>query len=374
LLPETWRSKMTASDSPRLSPGIASMRLELTADTRDGFDSLQGRLMLTRDKVYLASAELKMAPRHGAVDVDGHMDMAATEVVELIKPWLPEAISSGRISAGSVQGTLKLSWRPDRGSAGTADLKAHDVDLIVGSVNIEDADLELNIGDISRRSMALALDVQKLSLGKETTLRNLAVKAQILDNDLTLEKATLPVFGGVVEVLPNTVILDQRPIHLTLGVQNVDLSQLLASLNYPALSGTGTISGKLPLRLTADAIELEGGTLEGTRPGVLQYQGPVSDDENLAFKALRNLVYHSLQAEVNYHPNGDYHLGLRLEGRNPGVLSGHPLAFNLNLSGQLPELLRKGIREGDFERSILEQATAKPANDSKTAKPLQSPQ
>lgn len=369
LLPEAWRAKLAGSDSPQRMPGVASMHLLLTADTQDRFDSLQGRLMLTRNQGYLGSADIKMAPQYSRVDVDGHLDMAATEAAELIKPWLTETASNWQISAGGVQGTFKLRWQPNRNSAGTAHFRAHDVDLTAGSVKLAGTNLELDVADISRRSMALAMDIPKLTLGKETKLGNLNVKAQLLDSDLTLEKATVPMFGGILEVLPDKVNIDQRPIRLTLGVQNVDLSQLLDSLDYPALSGTGSISGKLPLRLTAEAIELDEGTLKGTRPGVLKYQGAVGDDENPAFKALRNLVYHSLQADVNYRPNGDYHLGLRLEGSNPEVFSGHPLAFNLNLSGQLPELLRKGIQAGDFERSILEQAAAKPVNIPKVAKP-----
>ncbi|MDD5126305.1 YdbH domain-containing protein, partial [Methylovulum sp.] len=81
----------------------------------------------------------------------------------------------------------------------------------------------------------------------------------------------------------------------------------------------------------------------------------------------------SLQAKVNYRPNGDYHLGLRMEGGNPEVLSGHPLAFNLNLSGHLPELLQRGFMAGDFERVILEEAKPKPAKTKKSAKPLLNP-
>jgi hypothetical protein len=111
------------------------------------------------------------------------------------------------------------------------------------------------------------------------------------------------------------------------------------------------------------------GTLIGTRPGVLRYQGPIADKENMAFRALRNLEYHRLNAKVNYHPNGDYHLDLRLEGSNPEVLSGHALAFNLKLSGQLPELLRKGIMAGNFEQAILKEAKGQASPSTKTEKP-----
>lgn len=371
LMPESWRARVAASDSPELRPGIASIRLQLTADAHANFDSAEGRLLLTRDASYLASADMKML--NGTADIDGHLDMSAKDAFELIRPWLPVSVSGWQLSLGSLRGTVKLDWQPQRSIAGTAHMTASDVGLTAGSARIEHGHLELDSQDIAHRSMSVSMDVPKLGLGKETVLRNLAFKAQLLESELTLERATLPMFGGVFEVLPSTVNIDQRPIFLTIGVQNVDLSQLLDSLNYPALSGSGSISGKLPLRIDADTIEMEGGVLKGMRPGVLKYQGPVADNENIAFKALRNLMYHSLQAQVNYRPNGDYHLGLRLEGSNPEILSGHPLAFNLNLSGQLPELLKNSMLVGDFDQSILEQVTTKPANTQKPAEPSPSP-
>ena len=136
-------------------------------------------------------------------------------------------------------------------------------------------------------------------------------------------------------------------------VRELDLSRLLATLSQPGLSGSGRVGGTLPVRLSADSIELEEGRLMGDGPGVFRYRGP-ADDGSLAFRALRNFVYRQFQARADYRPNGDYRIGIRLEGHNPQVLAGHPIAFNLNLSGQLPELLQKGILAGDFERPVLD--------------------
>jgi hypothetical protein len=87
----------------------------------------------------------------------------------------------------------------------------------------------------------------------------------------------------------------------------------------------------------------------------LRYQAPGATEDNLALKTLSNMRYHSLQAKLNYQPSGDYRVGVRLEGKNPQVLSGHLVAFNLNLTGSLPELIKKGIMAGDFDKPILEQ-------------------
>jgi len=273
----------------------------------------------------------------------------------LIKPWLSETAQSWQPTQGTVLGNIDLSWRPQSSLKGSLSLKARQVDLAIGSVQAQNAYIQLDIKAIGSSPVALKIDVPNLTLGKDTKLHDLLINAKYQQNRLTLEQAGLPVFAGRLEILPDTVSLDEWPINLTLEVQNLDLTHLLNSLNVPNLSGTGLISGKLPLRLGLETIEVNEGVLNGAKPGVLRYQTPVTDPENIAFSALRNLLYHSLQARINYRPNGDYQIGLRLEGKNPQILSGHPLAFNLNLHGQLPELLQKGILAGNFEQPILEQ-------------------
>ncbi|MDD2723581.1 MAG: YdbH domain-containing protein [Methylovulum sp.] len=372
LLPETLQAAITTSVKPWIMPNIAMMQLDFNGRASDHFGIVQGKAFLSRDNRYLANTDLSMA-KSGAVVVDGRLDMAATEVLELVQPWLPEMTREWHLSSGQIQGVIKLRWQTGRIVSGAAHFKAFDVALATGSVQIENGTINVDSDDLASRSVALFADVPSLAIGKGMTARNLIAKVRYSGHELTVEQGMLSIYDGLVEVLPATVNVGQRPVLLTLRVRNVDLSQLLSSLHYKDLTATGTVNGELPLKLGVDSIELLAGSLNGTRPGVLRYQGPVADKENLAFRALRNLEYHSLQAKVNYRPNGDYHLGLRMEGGNPEVLSGHPLAFNLNLSGHLPELLQRGFMAGDFERVILEEAKPKPAKTKKSAKPLLNP-
>lgn len=359
LMPEKLKQSLLASPVIQANPNLAGMKLALTAQSHDALDSLQGRLMLTRDGVYLASADLDLKTRDSRLGVDGHLDLTSAEAFDLAKAWLPETAKSWRLTGGHLMGTLKLGWRPQNNLSGAIYLTAHQLGLVIGAVQAEDGYIRLDIEDLAQSAMALSVEIPKLTLGKDTTLHDLRLKARYRNDQLALEQATLPLFGGMLEVLPQTVGIDQFPLDLTLAVHDVDLAQLLDSLNYPALSGTGTLSGKLPLRLSPDTVEVMAGELTATVPGVLRYQGPAAESENIAFKALRNLLYHSLKASVNYRPNGEYQIGLRMEGKNPQLLAGHPVAFNLNLSGQLPELLQKGILAGDLDQPVLEQVNGK---------------
>jgi hypothetical protein len=367
LVPESLRANLSKAGLPGMAPGLSAIQLDLNAETPDKFDSVQGTVLLSRDSRNLASANLSMTTPSFGADLDAQLDMTAKEVFELLKPWLPKIPDDWQLSAGNIKGTLNLRWQTGRIRSGTARLNASELALTAGSAKLEAGKIELDVSDLVNRSATLAADAPKLEFGKGLIANKLIVKTHYLGRELTVDQAALSIFGGQLEILPGPLDVEKMPLLLTLRVHAIDLAQLLSSLDYKDLSGTGTVNGELPLRLSMDAIELQDGALTGTRPGVLRYQGPTADKENIAFKALRNLSYHSLQAKVNYRPNGDYHLGFRLEGSNPEVLSGHPLAFNLNISGQLPELLRRGIQAGDFEKAILEQATTKPA------KPLPKP-
>ncbi|OAH97286.1 hypothetical protein A1332_21725 [Methylomonas methanica] len=360
LIPQTLRAKTRTYDVSKLSALLSATQLSANAKTVDNFASLYAEAVLKRNKQSLVAVDMAMANKQ-TIDMNGRLDMAASEAFDLIKPWLPALAASWTVTGGAMLGNLQLHKSSNQDASGTAQLAITDLALTAGAAKVEKAKVELNIPELANRAVDLSAEVPTLGLGKDLIARNLNVKARYLDQALTLNQASLAIFGGTMELMPDTISLEQTPILLTLRLHDVDLSQLLMSLHYPNISGTGTIAGELPLQLSAGAIDLQDGSISGTQPGVLRYVGP-ADNQNIAFKALRNLVYRNLQAKVNYRPNGDYHLGLRLEGSNPEVLSGHPLAFNLNISGQLPELLQKGILAGDLERTILEQAIAKPAN------------
>lgn len=356
LLPAQIRTDLAASSFAQANFNTAEMQLNLNAKSNDNLENISGRLLLTRNQGYLSSTEIAFNSGKTQIKLDGHLDLAAAEFISLIKSWLPDAVDTWQFTAGNIMGTYRLNWQPSAPLKSEAYLKAYQIDVTAGPVRVNDGYIRLDIKhDIANLSLVLDADVPTVQLGKETTIHNLQVKAKQKNQILTLERATFPIFDGLLEILPDSVNINQPPFNLTLGVRKLDLAQLLDSLNFPELSGTGTISGKLPLRLSMDSIEVHGGSLNGTHPGVLRYQGPVVNDENIAFKALRNMLYHKLQATFNYNRTGGYELGLRVEGKNPNVLSGYPVAFNLNLSGQLPELLQKGILAGDFTQPIMEQ-------------------
>jgi len=70
---------------------------------------------------------------------------------------------------------------------------------------------------------------------------------------------------------------------------------------------------------------------------------------------LENFQYKDLSGTLNYQSDGNYVLTIRLDGKNPDLYGGHPVVFNLNVNGLLPELFEAMFMTGSFEESILKQ-------------------
>lgn len=351
LVPSRLRKLLEEWGVDRIAPGIEGLALAIAAESADGFHSSRGTGALRRGERSLLQAEIGMTGAEA--DVHGRLNLPAAEALDVMRPLLPRVVSSWRVSGGAVTG--EAAWH--RNPAGTVtthgSLAASGLTLDAGAVRLEAAELVLHLTDLLAPTATASLTAPRVQLGSAVAAGGLAIEASLTGGAVSLGRATLSMFGGAVDLEPAVVELGPDPVALTLRLRELDLAQLLAALSQPGLSGTGNVSGALPLRLSAEMVELDDGRLIGSGPGVFRYQGPAADD-SLAFRALRNFAYRRLQARVHYRPNGDYGLGIRLEGHNPDVLSGHPIAFNLKLTGRLPELLQQGILAGDFERPVLE--------------------
>jgi hypothetical protein len=352
LIPQRFKPDKALSEK---LANLSGIKLKLSVDTADHFANLHSWLLLSEGDVYLASLDSSSVAPYKTIDFDAHLDLPATQAFELLKPWLPATYRAWQIKQGRLQGTARIRWQSKHGSTGIAHLKAQGLGLMINDLVVNDLDADIDVDDLLAQSARLRMTAASIEPGKSPKLRNLNFKGHHQGQILTVEQAEAAIFDGLLAVMPGTLDFSQSPLLFTLALKDVDLAALLAALNYPQLTGSGRISGTLPVSIAENAIEIQGGTLSGNQPGKLSYQGPAAEGDNLAFKALRNLVYHDLQAGLDYQPSGDYRLSLHLQGNNPDLLDGHPLAFNLNLSGKLPELLQRSLLSGDFDRSVLEQ-------------------
>lgn len=164
---------------------------------------------------------------------------------------------------------------------------------------------------------------------------------------VTITSFSAGILGGRLASEPFSFTPAQQDFAFVLGVEGLELAQLLAEHPVRGLTGTGLIDGRLPLRWQEGKLTLTDGLLNARPPGgVIRYDHQAATAmarRNPALKlvldALSDFHYNALSAEATYHEDGTLLLALRLEGHNPQVERGRPIVLELNIEENLPALL-----------------------------------
>ncbi|MFQ5567504.1 MAG: YdbH domain-containing protein, partial [Paracoccaceae bacterium] len=137
-------------------------------------------------------------------------------------------------------------------------------------------------------------------------------------------------------------------------VRDVAIGRLLREWQVEGISGTGRLSGLIPIRIGADGtVVVDAGRLDSAGAGAIRVdwgsarETLVAAGEQVALtvNALEDFRYDSLSIGVDQPAGGALTLAIGLAGANPAVLDGYPFRFNINLSGELAPIL-DAVREG----------------------------
>jgi hypothetical protein len=170
---------------------------------------------------------------------------------------------------------------------------------------------------------------------------------------LLIHEATAGLSGGTVAVADARWDSGAETNAFTVQVRDVPLGRLLSDWRIEGISGSGRLSGEVPVRFVPAGIAIEGGRLAAAGPGVIQVDWGAAretlvgsaEQVALAVRALEDFRYKELTVGLAQPPGGDLTLAIGLEGANPAVLEGYPFRFNITLSGQLAPIL-EALREG----------------------------
>ena len=183
------------------------------------------------------------------------------------------------------------------------------------------------------------------------------------DQSLAVEQLRWSFAGGTVRAQPFRVGSEASDIRVTLTADGLDLGQLFALTRLDGLSGEGKVHGSLPVRIKGGVAVIEAGELETDRPGWLRYRPaePPSAlqaggaNVSLLLQALENFHYEALRITLDGRTDAAIDIGLHVRGANPGLYDGYPIEFNLNLEGELANILRSGLATYQIPERIQEQ-------------------
>jgi hypothetical protein len=204
-------------------------------------------------------------------------------------------------------------------------------------------------------------------------IEHLAVTARIEPGPLTgrpaltVETATLTLLGARVHGQDLRYDPARAANVFDIRIDHLDLARLVALEQQEEIEASGTLDGQLPVRLTAGGLSIGDGQMHARPPGgVIRYR-PTASVRNMAdanpsiklvLQALGNYHYDKLDIGVDYAENGDLALRVALAGRNPDWNAGRPINLNINLSENVPMLLRSlslaDELSGEIEKRVRE--------------------
>jgi len=141
----------------------------------------------------------------------------------------------------------------------------------------------------------------------------------------------------------------------TAELSHINLGHLLRFADIDGLEGTGLLDISLPVNQDKNGVNIRNGSFQSNGPGHLAYTKKGLAGSNIGLQALENFQYQDLSGTIDYQSDGTYLIFVHLDGKNPDLYGGHPVVFNLNINGVLPELFETLFITGDFEEAILKE-------------------
>ncbi|MEL6962344.1 MAG: YdbH domain-containing protein [Pseudomonadota bacterium] len=181
------------------------------------------------------------------------------------------------------------------------------------------------------------------------------------DGQLAVDQLTWQLADGTIRAAPFTFGSDVKDLTMVLQAEQLDLEALLRLTPLDEVKGEGRIDGTLPLTIGGTAA-IEGGELAASGPGVIRYV-PSSvpgvlqaggESVTLMLQALENFQYDALNLTLNGKTDGETNIGLHLKGANPQLYDGYPVEFNLNLDGNLANLIQTNLENYQIPDRIRE--------------------
>lgn len=273
----------------------------------------------------------------------------------------PRAFGSALAAVTRAEGSVELSgtlaFAPDAPLDGEAGITFRDLSVETEQGVVEKLNGAVRLDGLfpPRTARTQALSARRLVAGLplEAPSLRFRIDSATAGPVVVIERAEGRIAEGVISVDEARIDPSAARNALEVGIEGLSLGGLLRDYAMEGLSGSGTLSGTIPVAFSADGMTIESGTLEAEGGGVLRVAWGTSRDAMMAqgeqvalmVRTLEDFHYSSLRLTIERPADGSLSLRVAMEGRNPAVKDGHPFRFNISLGGDLEEILA-AIREG----------------------------
>jgi hypothetical protein len=280
-----------------------------------------------------------------------------------------------QLDTGHLLAEGSLNWQPETGNKGTLLLEQATRISLQGiggayrETTFTGLNSELALQGVATPRLETPAAIRLATLNPGFPITDIAL--QVTMSVPPGGKPLLSITGLQAQALGGQVAGDRIELDLakernpfTVRVSGLDIAELLKLEQEQGLYGTGIIDGELPLVLSRDGVSMQQGRLATRDPGgIIRYaadervralaQG--NPNLQLLLDALRDFHYHLLRADVDYAPDGNLDMRVRLEGKNPELEGGRPVHLNINLEENVLMLLRSLRLADEISERVGEQ-------------------
>jgi hypothetical protein len=170
---------------------------------------------------------------------------------------------------------------------------------------------------------------------------------RLMQGKLDLQSFSGSAMGGSISTAAQQFDFSQPTQNVKLELKDINLANLLKQYSPGELSGTGLLSGSVPVEINSTGISIAQGMVAAAEAGGrLQMKSARASamaknqpSMKLVVDALDDFHYTALASQINYDEKGKLLLSVKLEGRNPALEHGRPIHLNLNLEEDVPAML-----------------------------------
>lgn len=294
------------------------------------------------------------------VNVEGRQGVSTPYLTDLLKlPDVAYDLDTAQLTTKAsfaVEGFDTPSIHADV-ELGVRDATVHYEDMIGTGIY---ADVKAKLVDDVWTAQSDTVRCANLDVGFPITAIAAALEyADTPEGGLRLSNLVGDVLGGRLRADTLTYNPDSASGAVTLALEDLSLASVLA-LEGDSITGEGRLDGQLPIRIENDEPSITDGHVAARAPGgTIRYAAAEAALGSLgqpgvefAVAALADFRYRKLDANVTYQQSGDLLLAVRLEGNNPAFERGRPIHYNLNVTENVPALLRSLQLADDVTQQI----------------------
>lgn len=308
-------------------------------------------------------------------DFSSGLGSATTSIDELtltesrpISHYVLQGVVAADVVSGTVSANASLSWQVSADQplaiSGPLNLMVEDASgylqetLLVGINTSLRAQLMENFRVLS--DPAQTIGARTVDIGMPFADLSSQYQFDTAEGTFEILNANANLLGGEVSIADFVYDQNLQTQQMTVVLTGINLETVISLADYPELFVDGFVSGYIPLTLEDGKLQVNEGVIAALNPGgTIRYDSPttsVSDNSSvqLVNDALSNYLYKTMDTRIFYDSNGDLRLEVQLTGLNPDMNGGQAINLNVNITDNIPTLLRS-LRAGRAISERLEE-------------------